>query len=638
MNGSSNMNNNGKSNNKKKNKNWILGLVVIFLISAIFMSYFIRGGESYKNVPYSTFQNYLDNGLVESVVIIDKNLIQFVVKGSNFAKSYFSTSIPYLDINLLAELKNKKVELSSGKSQASLIGVLLQTLPWILFFIFFFFIFRQTQGGGGKVFTFGKSNAQKYEAGKNKITFKDVAGQEEVKQELREVVEFLKNPKKFEKIGAKIPKGVLLVGSPGTGKTLLAKAVAGEAGVSFSTCQVQILLKCLLELEQVVLEIYLIMLEKFSMHIFIDELDAVGRSRGAGLGGGHDEREQTLNQLLVEMDGFGTHVNVIVMAATNRPDVLDSALLRPGRFDRQVTVSLPDIKEREAILNIHSSKTKLSKDINLQVIARATPGASGADLANLINEGALIAARNNQDEILMKDMEEARDKILMGVAKKSMTITDRQKLETAYHEAGHALLHYYLKHADPLHKVTIIPRGRALGVAFSLPREDRLSINKHQILDKIKICYGGYASEQINLGVTTAGVQNDLMQATSLAKKMVTEWGMGEEVGPIFLVDDEAPIFLPKEFSKAKAYSENTADKVDREVKRILEECLKEASDILVKHKDQLVKLAKELVLKETLTDKEVRELLGFEVNKDECDLFAVDSTANKVEGEDKKG
>lgn len=639
MNGNNNMNNNGKSNNKKKNKNWILGLVVVFLISAIFMSYFIRGGESYKNVPYSTFQSYLDNGLVESVVIIDKNLIQFVVKGSNFAKSYFSTSIPYLDINLLSELKNKKVELSSGKSQASLIGVLLQTLPWILFFIFFFFIFRQTQGGGGKVFTFGKSNAQKYEAGKNKITFKDVAGQEEVKQELHEVVEFLKNPKKFEKIGARIPKGVLLVGSPGTGKTLLAKAVAGEAGVSFFHMSGSDFVEMFVGVgASRVRDLFDNARKNSPCIIFIDELDAVGRSRGAGLGGGHDEREQTLNQLLVEMDGFGTHTNVIVMAATNRPDVLDSALLRPGRFDRQVTVSLPDIKEREAILNIHSAKTKLSKDINLQVIARATPGASGADLANLINEGALIAARNNQDEILMKDMEEARDKILMGVAKKSMTITDRQKLETAYHEAGHALLHYYLEHADPLHKVTIIPRGRALGVAFSLPREDRLSINKHQILDKIKICYGGYASEQINLGVTTAGVQNDLMQATSLAKKMVTEWGMGEEVGPIFLVDDEAPIFLPKEFSKAKAYSENTADKVDREVKRILEECLKEASDILLKHKDQLVKLAKELVLKETLTDKEVRELLGFEANKDEYDLFSSDSTAKEVKEEDIKG
>ncbi len=292
-----------------------------------------------------------------------------------------------------------------------MIGVLLQTLPWILFFIFFFFIFRQTQGGGGKVFTFGKSNAQKYEAGKNKITFKDVAGQEEVKQELREVVEFLKNPKKFEKIGAKIPKGVLLVGSPGTGKTLLAKAVAGEAGVSFFHMSGSDFVEMFVGVgASRVRDLFDNARKNSPCIIFIDELDAVGRSRGAGLGGGHDEREQTLNQLLVEMDGFGTHVNVIVMAATNRPDVLDSALLRPGRFDRQVTVSLPDIKEREAILNIHSSKTKLSKDINLQVIARATPGASGADLANLINEGALIAARNNQDEILMKDMEEARDK------------------------------------------------------------------------------------------------------------------------------------------------------------------------------------------------------------------------------------
>ncbi|QFP41594.1 ATP-dependent metallopeptidase FtsH/Yme1/Tma family protein [Borrelia miyamotoi] len=610
-----NLNNNCKSNNKKKNKNWILILVIIFLVLAIFMSYFMRAGNSYKSVPYSTFQTYLDSGLIESVIIIDKSQIQFVVKNSNLEKSYFFTNIPYFDISLLAELKAKKVEISSGKSQSSLIGVIFQTLPWILFFIFFFFIFRQTQGGGGKVFSFGKSNAQKYEAGKNKVTFKDVAGQEEVKQELNEVVEFLKYPKKFEKIGARIPKGVLLVGSPGTGKTLLAKAVAGEAGVNFFHMSGSDFVEMFVGVgASRVRDLFDNARKNAPCIIFIDELDAVGRSRGAGLGGGHDEREQTLNQLLVEMDGFGTYTNVIVMAATNRPDVLDSALLRPGRFDRQVTVTLPDIKEREAILNIHAKKTKFSKRIDLQVIARATPGVSGADLANLINEGALIAARNNQSEILMSDLEEARDKILMGVAKKSMMITDRQKLETAYHEAGHALLHYYLEYADPLHKVSIIPRGRALGVAFSLPREDRLSINKNQILDKIKICYGGYASEQINLGFTTAGVQNDLMQATNLAKKMVTEWGMGEDVGPIFLVDDEAPIFLPKEFSKSKAYSENTADRVDREVKKILEGCLKEASDILIKHKEQLVKLAEALIARETLTDNEIRKLLGFKI------------------------
>ncbi|UPA18242.1 ATP-dependent zinc metalloprotease FtsH [Borrelia puertoricensis] len=629
-----NLNNNGKSNNKKKNKNWILVLVIVFLVLAIFMSYFMRGGENYKNVPYSTFQTYLDSGLVESAIIIDKSQIQFIVKNSNLGKSYFSTSIPYFDINLLSELKAKRVEVSSGKSQSSLIGVILQTLPWILFFIFFFFIFRQTQGGGGKVFSFGKSNAQKYEAGKNKVTFKDVAGQEEAKQELREVVEFLKNPKKFEKIGARIPKGVLLVGSPGTGKTLLAKAVAGEAGVNFFHMSGSDFVEMFVGVgASRVRDLFDNARKNAPCIIFIDELDAVGRSRGAGLGGGHDEREQTLNQLLVEMDGFGTYTNVIVMAATNRPDVLDSALLRPGRFDRQVTVTLPDIKEREAILNIHAQKTKLSKEIDLHVIARATPGVSGADLANLINEGALIAARNDQSEILMHDLEEARDKILMGVAKKSMTITDRQKLETAYHEAGHALLHYYLEYSDPLHKVTIIPRGRALGVAFSLPREDRLSINKNQILDKIKICYGGYASEQINLGFTTAGVQNDLMQATNLAKKMVTEWGMGEDVGPIFLVDDEAPIFLPKEFSKSRAYSEHTADRVDREVKRILEGCLKEASDILMNHKDQLVKLAEALVARETLTDNEVRELLGFEIVESEHEKSLRESKLETVNG-----
>ena len=418
MNINNNNLNNGKSNNKKKkNKNWILGLVIVFLILAIFMSYFMRGGETYKNVPYSTFQTYLDSGLIESVVIIDKSHIQFIVKNSNLGKSYFSTSIPYLDINLLAELKSKRVEVSSGKSQASLISVLLQTLPWILFLSFSSLYFVKLKEEEAR-FSFGKSNAQKYEAGKNKVTFKDVAGQEEAKQELNEVVEFLKNPKKFEKIGARIPKGVLLVGSPGTGKTLLAKAVAGEAGVNFYHMSGSDFVEMFVGVgASRVRDLFDNARKNSPCIVFIDELDAVGRSRGAGLGGGHDEREQTLNQLLVEMDGFGTYTNVIVMAATNRPDVLDSALLRPGRFDRQVTVTLPDIKEREAILNIHAQKTKLAKNINLHVIARATPGASGADLANLINEGALIAARNNQSEILMKDLEEARDKILMGVAK-----------------------------------------------------------------------------------------------------------------------------------------------------------------------------------------------------------------------------
>ncbi len=477
--------------------------------------------------------------------------------------------------------------------------VILQFLPWTIGIIFIFLMYRQVQGGGGKAFGFGKSRAKKYNDKGKKVVFADVAGQEEAKNELQEVVEFLKSPDRFTAIGAKIPKGVLLVGMPGTGKTLMAKAVAGEAGVNFFHMSGSDFVEMFVGVgASRVRDLFEQGRQNSPCILFIDEIDAVGRTRGAGYGGGHDEREQTLNQLLVEMDGFDTKDAVIVIAATNRADVLDPALLRPGRFDRQVVVDMPDVKEREAIIKIHSQKIKLDGTVDLNRIAKATPGSSGADLANMVNEAALFAARRGKLEVGMQDFEEARDKILMGVARRSKVIQPKEKLATAYHEAGHALLHYHLKDTDPLHKVSVVPRGRALGVAFSLPDEDKYSRGKNWLLDRIKICYGGYAAEEIVFGETTTGVQNDLEQATTLARRMVTEWGMSEKVGPMALGSEGEPIFLGKEIATHKDYSEETARTIDSEIRRILAEGLDAVRQIFKQHRDELDKLANELVAK----------------------------------------
>jgi cell division protease FtsH len=474
-------------------------------------------------------------------------------------------------------------------------------------------MYRQVQGGSGKAFGFGKSRAKKYNDKGKKIVFDDVAGQEEAKHELQEVVEFLKSPEKFTAIGAKIPKGVLLVGMPGTGKTLMAKAVAGEAGVNFFHMSGSDFVEMFVGVgASRVRDLFEQGRQNSPCILFIDEIDAVGRTRGAGYGGGHDEREQTLNQLLVEMDGFDTKDAVIVIAATNRADVLDPALLRPGRFDRQVVVAMPDVKEREGILKIHAQKIKVAASVDLNRVAKATPGSSGADLANMVNEAALFAARRGKTEVEMQDFEEARDKILMGIARRSMVMSAEEKLATAYHEAGHALLHYHLKNADPLHKVTVVPRGQALGVAFSLPDGDKYSQNSKWLVDRIKICYGGFVAEELIYGTTTTGVQQDLKQATSMARRMVTEWGMSDKVGPMALGAEGEPIFLGKEIATHKDYSEETARSIDSEVRRILEEALNDVRAILKKHRDQLEKLANELVAKETLDDDEVRQLLGF--------------------------
>ncbi|WP_455383212.1 ATP-dependent zinc metalloprotease FtsH [Salinispira pacifica] len=583
----------------------ILGMFVVLLFS--------DGKDTGRAIDYSEFLTYLDRGQVESVRIVDQYEIQGTFKSKTGDLVYFKTNIPYFDDALIGKLRDKGVRFSGSPRAVSPWRVFLEFVPWVVGFLFIWFMFRQVQGSGNRAFSFGKSRAKKVAENGIRVTFADVAGQREAKYELQEVVEFLKNPAKFTRIGAKIPKGVLLVGMPGTGKTLLAKACAGEANVSFFHMSGSDFVEMFVGVgASRVRDLFEQGRKNAPCILFIDELDAVGRTRGAGYGGGHDEREQTLNQMLVEMDGFDTKDGVIVLAATNRPDVLDPALLRPGRFDRQVVVDMPDLNEREEILRIHAAKVPLSPQVDLRRVARATPGASGADLANLVNEAALSAARRDLEQVEMDDFEESRDKMLMGVARKSKVISVREKRATAFHEAGHALLHYYLEHADPLHKVTVVPRGRALGLAVSLPEEDAYSRGRGWLTDRIKIAYGGFIAETLVFGETTTGTQNDLRQATDIARKMVCEWGMSD-VGPIAFGQEDEPIFIGKEIARHKDYSEQTAQRIDAAVHEILDSCHREAESILKEHSDQLHTLAQALVEKETLTDEEVRELLGFE-------------------------
>jgi cell division protease FtsH len=589
-------------------------LAVFVSLVALFVAFFFFSEtKPAKDIPYSAFLSYLELGEVDSVQIVDQKQIQGNLKAADGTQVEFTTNIPYVDLALLDKLRKSNVKVSGGSAGASPLRILFELAPWFFGFFLIWIMMRQMQGNN-KAFQFGKSRAKRYVDSNKKITFDDVAGQKEAKYELMEVVDYLKNPHKFAKMGAKIPKGVLLVGMPGTGKTLIAKATAGEANVPFFHMSGSDFVEMFVGVgASRVRDLFEQGRKSAPCILFIDELDAVGRTRGAGYGGGHDEREQTLNQMLVEMDGFDTKDGVIILAATNRPDVLDPALLRPGRFDRQVVVAMPDVQEREAILKIHMASIPVGDQVDVTRLAKATPGTSGADLANMVNEAALFAIRKGKETVQMDDFEDARDKILMGVARKSLVIAEEEKKATAIHESGHALLHYFLPNADPLHKVTIVPRGRALGLAISLPEKDSYSRSRGWLYDRLVITYGGYAAEKIVYGETTTGTAQDLRQATDMARSMVCEWGMSDNVAPMAYGQEEEPIFIGKEIARHKDYSEETARKLDESIKDLLQKALSQALEILTRERGKLEALAAELVQKETLEDHDVRTLLGLE-------------------------
>jgi cell division protease FtsH len=507
--------------------------------------------------------------------------------------------------------KNPEAVIDGARSKPNWFGVILSYLPIILIIAFWLFFIRQMQSGGSSAMRFGKSKAKLLIDNKPKVTFRDVAGADEAKEELQEIIEFLRDPKKFQTLGGRIPKGALLLGPPGTGKTLLAKAVAGEAGVPFFSMSGSDFVEMFVGVgASRVRDLFEQGKRNAPCIMFIDEIDAVGRHRGAGLGGGHDEREQTLNQLLVEMDGFESNEGVILIAATNRPDVLDPALLRPGRFDRQVVVDAPDVKGREGILKVHTRKIPLAADVNLNVLARGTPGMVGADLANMVNEAALLAARRNHRRVTHRDFEDAKDKVMMGAERKSRVINEEEKKVTAYHEAGHTIVGWLTPHGDPIHKVTIIPRGRAMGVTHFLPMDERHTYSReycHSILDRMM---GGRAAEEVIFDQITTGAGNDIMQATGLARKMVTEWGMSEELGPLTYGRKDEMVFLGKEISHQKDYSEATQQKIDSEIRRLVDDAHKRALNTLRDNEDKLHALAKALLEREILDSEEIDKLM----------------------------
>ena len=607
------------------------GFLVIMMLCLFSLFVFQRFFSTPENpeISYNQYRNVIAGGLVSDITVrtyADRSAVlngklkkpaQLELKNhARLLTDRFSVTIPAFTSEQADLLAGKGIRISFEEGSDSINTFFVLFAPWIIFGLVYFFMFRrmaQQNGGAAKsMFSFGKSRAKMISEFDVKVTFKDVAGIDEAVEELKETVEFLTNPERFQKIGGKIPKGVLLLGPPGTCKTLLAKAIAGEAKVPFFSISGADFVEMFVGVGAArVRDLFEQAKKNAPCIVFIDEIDAVGRSRGAGLGGGHDEREQTLNQLLVEMDGFTTTDNVILIAATNRPDVLDTALLRPGRFDRQITIDKPDIRGREAILAIHSRNTPLADDVNISVLAKSTPGFSGADLANLVNEAALLAARNNQERISAEDFEQARDKVMMGPERKSMFLSDEQKKLTAYHEAGHVLVAANTEGSDPIHKVTIIPRGRSLGLTAYLPIEDRYTQNRQYLLAMITYALGGRVAEELIFNEITTGAANDIERATDLARRMVRQWGMSEKLGPINYGDSHKEVFLGKDYSHIREYSEETALQIDNEVRNIIIKCMDNAKKILIEKKELLHRLAMTLVEKETLDAKEIAAIIG---------------------------
>jgi cell division protease FtsH len=587
-----------------------LALWVVILVMVLLLVTMLRQGHEQprEEIAYSAFLEKLRNEQLNSVVIEENQITGELSDGKEF-ESY----APIIGEELLAELEAKQVAVTARpKPEGSFWRqVLIMWFPLLLFIGLWIFFIRQMQSGGGKAMSFGKSRARLLTENQHRVTFQDVAGVEESKVELEEIIAFLREPKKFTRLGGRIPKGVLLVGPPGTGKTLLARAVAGEAGVPFFSISGSDFVEMFVGVgASRVRDLFLQGKKNAPCIIFIDEIDAVGRHRGAGLGGGHDEREQTLNQLLVEMDGFESNEGVILIAATNRPDVLDPALLRPGRFDRRVIVPRPDLRGRVAILGVHTKRVNISDDVSLEEIARGTPGFVGADLQNLVNEAALLAARRDAQQVFRIDFENAKDKVMLGTERKSLIMSDEDKRETAYHEAGHALVALLSEHADPVHKVTIIPRGMALGVTLTMPEKDRYGLSREEITARITHAMGGRAAEDLVFGHFTTGASNDLKQATDLARRMVCSYGMSDKIGPVSFSDDDHDVFLGRDFVQRKDYSERKAQDIDDEITRILGGLYDEAKQLLIDNRDKLDLISEALLERETLENSELKLLM----------------------------
>ena len=600
----------GKGSAVRSNYKSIGLWVILIVLFVAFYNFISHGGEEVQEPTFTQFLNKVN----------EKKITSVAVKGNVYEGTYadtnekFRTTGPVADANILQKLRDDNVDVKflPAEQNSIWLTILSQWMPVVFLFLFFIFFMRQIQGTGGKAMTFGKSKAKLLSESHNKVTFADVAGIDECKEELEEIIAFLKDPKKFTKLGGRIPKGVLMMGSPGTGKTLLAKAVAGEAGVPFFSISGSDFVEMFVGVgASRVRDLFEQGKKNAPCIIFIDEIDAVGRHRGAGLGGGHDEREQTLNQLLVEMDGFESNEGVIIMAATNRPDVLDPALQRPGRFDRRITVPRPDLKGRLGILKVHTRRTPLAPEVDLEIIARGTSGMTGADLENLVNEAALFAARSNKERVDLRDFESAKDKVFMGPERKSMIMTEKEKRNTAVHEAGHALVGKLLPGCDPVHKVTIIPRGQALGLTWSLPTEDKVNNYKKPLMDKLCMLLGGRIAEELTYGETSTGASNDIERATEIARAMVCRWGMSEKLGPLAFGAREGEVFLGRDFASKPDYSEDTSRQIDAEVRGIVMGAYERAKKLLMENMETLKRVADALVEYETLDGPDLDVLIA---------------------------